>query len=182
VPLVAERGRRRLAALALVALAAGPAAACTSSAASRTATTFVRLDGSPRVPDAEGVLVDVAGDFATITLDGKRTYKVSKALQSFSTIDGSILPLAGRIGEYVQVGLEGKTAVWIASVADIIDDGEQQLVYYTGSIAAHDGDQLTFKDGTVLTLGSGVDVPDGAEHVVVTIAPKEHVVTSVTHG
>lgn len=148
----------------------------------KTPTTYVKLDGSARVPAAEGTVEALPDDLKTITLDGGRVYKVSVAVQNFSTIDGSTVPLKNRVGQYVQVGLRGDTAVWIATIADVVTTSDGPVVYYTGTLVKQIGKRLTFKDGTVLTLGSGVKVPDGAMHVVVTLDPKQHVVTSVTNG
>ncbi len=178
---VADRLRRSACAVAiLVVVLAGTAACSGGTDEAKTPTTFVALDGSPRRADAEGVVEKVADDFATITLDGDRTYRVSEAVQSFSTIDGSTLPLRGRLGQYVQVGLDGETVVWVASVAAVLRAADEPpVVLYTGDLIGRDGDELTFRDGTVLSLGDGVEVPEEAMRVIVTIDPEHHVVIAV---
>ncbi|MFP5325984.1 MAG: hypothetical protein ACLGHT_00705, partial [Acidimicrobiia bacterium] len=110
----------------------------------------VALDGSPRVPDAEGVVTEVTDD--EIVLDGKRTFDVADDLMAFSTYTLEAVPLAQRKGQYVQVGLDGETVEWLALIGEPLEG----RVYYTGEIDEINGEQIVFADGTVLTLGSGV--------------------------
>jgi hypothetical protein len=91
-PDVLAQGRRRPAALVLLLVAL--AATLGFGACSRGGGDDgrVALDGSPRVPDVEGVVTKVADDFSTITLDGGRTYDIPRDVQSFSSSDGSTQP------------------------------------------------------------------------------------------
>jgi hypothetical protein len=143
----------------------------------------VALDGTPRVPDVQGVVIKIADDFSTITLDGDRTYDLSPALQSFSTIDGSTQPVRRRLGQYVLAGLDGSTMVWIAGVSAVAKaDGGAPVAYYTGNLVEVDAGRAIFEDGTVLTLDAGVGAPPDAVAVVATIDAEHHVVVELTEA
>jgi hypothetical protein len=132
-----------------VALAVGTA--CSSGGGT------VKLDGSPRYPDDEGVVTSI--DFDRVTLDGARTYGVSKNLRSFSTYDRSLEPMLNRERQYVQIGLSGKTMVWMAGIAAVIP-ARPPRVYYTGTLVRVDKERrVIFQDGTVLRLAAGVQPP-----------------------
>lgn len=134
------------------------------------------LDGSPRVPDDEGIATQVS--LQEVTLDGERTYKLAKSLRSFSTYTLKLEPVLGRKGHYVQVGLDGDEVVWLAGIAlPVAGDGDTPpSVYYSGTLAERDGDRLIFEDGTVLTAADDLpELPEGK--VTVRIDPKTHRVT-----
>jgi hypothetical protein len=141
----------------------------------------VALDGSPRVPDAEGVVAAIGPDFSTLTLEGGRTYRIPKDVQSFSTIDGSTQPLRRRVDQYVHVGLDGDTMVWIAGISAVIDTGGTKAVYYGGELRNIAGSRLEFTDGTVLRVAKGVTVPAEAEgkRVLATIDPQQRVIVTL---
>jgi hypothetical protein len=149
----------------------------------------VHLDGSARVPDDEGVATSLS--FTSITLDGKRTYPVSKRLISFSTYTGAIEPMVTRRGQYVQIGLDEedgkKKMVWMAGIAQVLETA-QPSVYYTGiytrSLPAGDGGagRAVFRDGTVVQLAPGVTVPKPGTGVIVRIDPSSHQAVEVTRG
>ena len=144
--------RRRLAAVA-VAVLIGGLGGCSKGGDDR-----VVLDGSPRHPDVEGVVDAVTVD--QITLDGGREYKVSPELQSFSTYDLAASPLLSRKGQYVQLGLSGKTAQWMAGIGVVVRaPGADPVVFYNGELVETDGDEVVFRDGTVLSLAKGVKPP-----------------------
>ena len=130
------------------------------------------LDGSPRHPDDEGVATSVS--LEEITLDGERTYRLSRSLRSFSTYTLKLEPVLGREGHYVQVGLDGDEVVWLAGIAAVVQPsipGGEPSVYYTGTLVEHDGDLLIFEDGTVLRAVDELpDVPAGK--VTVRIDPR----------
>lgn len=135
-------------------------------------TTHVALDGSPRVPDAEGILIDVDLEGSQLTLEGERTFTFDRTLQSFSTLDGSTQPVRTWVGSYVQVGVEGTTVEWLAGIADVVRvEGEPPVVYYIGDPVDSGGGAVTFADGTVLRLGDGVAAPGQGGSVVVSIDP-----------
>lgn len=120
------------------------------------------LDGTPRRPDAEGVVTAIS--FQEIRLDGGRTYKVSKELQSFSTYDLAATPMLQRKGQYVQLGVDGDVAEWMAGIGVVVRAaGRKPVVFYNGDLVEVDGDEAVFADGTVLTLaeGAAAGVPKG---------------------
>jgi hypothetical protein len=116
----------------------------------------VVLDGRPRLPDVEGVVTDVS--FTELTLEGGRTYRITRDLQCFSTYTLEPLPLLGRKGQYVQLGLDGSRVVWLASIGGVLT-GDEPSVYYTGSLEREEDGRLYFRDGTVFRVGDGVQVP-----------------------
>lgn len=137
----------------------------------------LKLDGSPRRPDDQGVATEVGRE--RIVLDGKRSYSVSAQLKSFSTQTLETVPLITRKGQYVQVGLDGKTVVWIAGIAGVIPS-KPPRVHYQGSLVRVDGSDAIFKDGTVLRLGqsaagskpgSYTALIDPGSHLVVEMRP-----------
>ena len=130
----------------------------------------IALDGSPRVPDAEGVVTEVSDD--EIVLDGHRAFGVSDELLAFSTYTLEAVPLAHRKGQYVQVGLDGDTVEWLALIGEPLED----RVYYTGELEEIDGDRLVFADGTVLTLGSGVESPAPSGRLRAVIDPEKRAI------
>jgi hypothetical protein len=160
---------RRVAALATTAAIA--VGACSSGSSP-----VVKLDGSPRTPDVEGVVLKASVN--GITLDGNRHYDVSKKLISFSTYNREVVPLASTIGAYVQAGVRDKTIVWISKIGPV---GASHTVQYQGDLVAAKGRTLTFKDGTVLTLAAGLKAPadpEGPTYAV--IDANKHVVQGAT--
>ena len=158
-----RRTRRGLLAASVATSLCLLAPACAGGGSSSSPTTAIALDGTPRYPDAEGVVVDIAADFSTITLDGDRTYGVRRDVQSFSSLDGSVQQLLQRKGQYVQVGLKGDTIRWIAGIAALVQTaGSAPVVYYSGNLADVRRGKAIFEDGTVLTLADGVAAPEGA--------------------
>ncbi len=121
----------------------------------------VRLDGSPRIPDAEGVVKSASA--SGITLDGGRRYKVSKNLVSFSTYNRKPVALKSAVGDYVQLGLHDGTAVWLGRIGVVVtDDSKHQTVLYQGDLVRASGRRMVFKDGTVLRLAAGLHAPSDA--------------------
>ena len=166
---------RRFGALVLVvALSAGFTAAC-GRGDSGGDEPVVALDGTPRIPDDEGVATALST--SSITLDGERTYPVSRRLVSFSTYTGKIEPMITREGQYVQIGLDeegGKDKmVWMAGIADVVRV-EPPAVYYAGTFVRRDGKRFVFQDGTVLRAGAKSNVPPADTRVTVQIDPSTH--------
>jgi hypothetical protein len=117
------------------------------------------LDGSPRRPDAEGVVTAVTTE--RITLDGDRTYRVAEDLASFSTYDLIATPMLQRRGQYVQLGLDGDVAEWMAGIGVVVRaEGRDPVVFYNGDLVRIDDDRAIFKDGTVLALAEDAELPD----------------------
>ena len=144
----------------------------------------VVLDGSPRPADAEGRLVEVEGDFSTITLDGDRTYAVAEEFLSFAAVDGEVQPLLRWENQYVQVGLDGDEVVWLGGISAVVEvDDEPPVAYFTDVLTEVAESRATFRSGTVLTVGAGVEVPeDLPAAVVATIDVTEHEVTAFEPG
>ena len=118
------------------------------------------LDGRPRIPDAEGVVEQIS--FERVTLDGGRSYGVRKDLQSFSTYDLAAVPMLHRLGQYVQVGLDGSKVAWMAGIGVVVRRSDAPpVVYYNGVLVRREGIRAIFRDGTVLQLATGVAPPVG---------------------
>lgn len=129
------------------------------------------LDGSPRYPDDQGIATEASRD--GILLDGDRRYKVSPELKSFSTYTLETIPLSTRIGQYVQVGLKGKTVVWIAGIAAVVPS-KPPRVFYIGELKKVDGPHAVFADGTVLRLAKALRSSAKPANVTAVIDPEAH--------
>lgn len=144
----------------------------------------VRLDGSPRFPDDEGIVTsvdDAPGQGRRVTLDGVRTYAVSDRLRSFSTYDLRLEPFRNRLNQYVQVGLDGDTVMWMAGVAAVVP-GDPPRVFYSGRLKEVDGKgRAIFADGTVLTLAPDVRPPAAQGFVQAEIDARAHRVRRLSH-
>jgi hypothetical protein len=136
------------------------------------------LDGSPRMPDVEGVVEHIS--FERITLDGGRSYGVSKELSSFSTYDLAAVPMLHRQGQYVQLGLDGRQVVWMAGIGVVVRaPGTAPVVFYNGYLSRLEGRRAIFRDGTVLRLGRGVESPRPSGQVRAEIDPEAHAVRAL---
>lgn len=128
----------------------------------------VPLDGSPRVPDAEGIVTEVTRE--QLVLDGDRTYGIGDELQSFSSQTMKAVPVLQRKGQYVHIGADGDRIVWIAAVGSVVP-GDPPLVYYTGELESISDGRATFVEGTVLRLRRGVKAPVDTGFVIAEIDP-----------
>jgi len=116
-----------------------------------------KLDGSPRVPDAQGVITKATPRM--IEINGER-YSVDEDAVVFSTYNRKMIGLGQVIGDYVHVGLDGKKAVWVARIGRVLrTDPAKPVVIYQGTLERVAGPRLDFTDGTVLTLAKGLTVP-----------------------
>lgn len=163
---------RRLA--AVVALVILPLAACDS----RTPAPVVRLDGTARFPDDEGIAT--ALDRNSITLDGERRYKVSDELRSFSTYTRELEPMIGRRNQYVQIGVVGDEMVWMAGVSRVIKVRGEPAVFYTGRFREVARGRFVFTDGTTFAVAPGVARPGTRRSVTVRIDPETHRIVEIT--
>ena len=156
-----------LAVRAVTALAATAAVFLTACGGS--SDTVVKLDGSPRRPDIEGVVRTASID--GITFEGGRKYRVSKELISFSTYTREPVALSSTLDAYVQAGVDGNTVVWLSKIGPVsTDDAGHRTVQYQGDLVDIDGRSLVFKDGTVLRLGAGLKPPEdpfGPTYIVI---------------
>lgn len=162
------------------------AAALVPACGGEETTAPVVLDGSPRIPDDEGVITALDVEGLSLTLDGKRSYQVSEQLRSFSALDLSIQPLADAKDAYVQVGLDGRTVVWLGRIAKVVPT-DPPRVFYVGRFTriedAEDGRRAVFGEGTVIPIADGVEPPpdsvgkvlqveiDPAAHRVIALRP-----------
>ena len=135
------------------------------------------LDGRPRLPDVEGVVEKIS--FESVTLDGGRTFAVGKDLQSFSTYDLAAVPMLQRLGQYVQLGLDGKKVAWMAMIGEVVRGRGAPVVYYNGVLLRLEGDRAIFRDGTVLQLAEGVTSPVERGFVRAEVDPALHRVRAV---
>jgi hypothetical protein len=136
------------------------------------------LDGRPRIPDAEGVVEQIS--FSRVTLDGGRSYGVRKDLQSFSTYDLAAVPMLHRLGQYVQLGLDGKKVAWMAGIGVVVRrSGAPPVVYYNGMLLHREGARAVFRDGTVLRLTAGVTAPVEQGLVRAELDPALHTVRAL---
>ena len=137
------------------------------------------LDGRPRMPDAEGVVEKISA--TRITLDGGRSYGVRGDLQSFSTYDLAPVPMLHRLGQYVQLGLDGDNVAWMAGVGLVVRASPAPpVVFYNGRLVRIDsGRRAIFRDGTVLLLAPGVRSTVDEGLVRAEIDPSRHRVSSL---
>ena len=135
------------------------------------------LDGRPRVPDVEGVVEQIS--FERVTLDGGRAYGVRNDLQSFSTYDLAAVPMLHRLGQYVQLGLDGRKVAWMAGVGVVVRGSAPPVVYYNGVLLRREGDRAIFRDGTVLQLAAGVSSPVDHGLVRAELDPALHTVRAL---
>jgi hypothetical protein len=131
------------------------------------------LDGSPRFPDAEGVVERISTE--RITLDGGRSYDVAPDLVSFSTYDLGPTPMLHRTGQYVQLGVDGHTAQWMAGIGVVVRaPGKAPVVYYNGYLLDVQDGRAIFRNGTVLRLADGVKSPADTGLLRAEIDPARH--------
>ncbi|HVF32143.1 MAG TPA: hypothetical protein VM933_03800 [Acidimicrobiales bacterium] len=149
---------RRLIALLTAAAALSASAACSQDPGPRAASgPPVRLDGSARIPDDEGVAT--ALDRESITLDGERTYRVSDQLRSFSTYTRELEPMLGRRGQYVQIGVDDGSMVWMAGISRLVDVDGRPSAYYTGTFRGQERGRFVFEDGTTFAVVRRLEAP-----------------------
>ena len=134
------------------------------------------LDGSPRVPDDEGIVTAV--DHESVTLDGERTYDVDRGLASFSAIDLSTVPLLFAEGQYVQVGTDGDRLVWLSTIAKPLA-GSRPLVLLAGEVERVVDGTVELANGTVLRLDEALDVDALVGDVQLGLDPRSKTVTEV---
>ena len=109
---------------------------------------------------------------------------MSEQLRSFSALDLSIQPLADAKDAYVQVGLDGRTIVWLGRIAKVVPT-DPPRVFYVGRFSrvedSADGRRIVFGEGTVLPLADGVEPPAGSDGQVLQaeIDPAAHQVIAL---
>jgi hypothetical protein len=134
-----------------------------------------------RFPDDEGIVTQASLSPDVIQLDGKRMYKITRGVESFSTYNGKLRPILGWKERYVHIGLDkAHRVVWIAGIGNVNEAVEPFQVYYTNGLLkrVQDG-QLIFADGTVFKLGPGVAAPKVGSKYIVTLNAETHRVMKV---
>lgn len=124
-----------------------------------------------------GVVAEVS--FTSLRLEDGRSFEIERDLQCFSTYTLEPLPLLGREGQFVHLGTQGRKVRWIASIG-AVTRGDDPAVFYTGTVEAVTPDRLTFRDGTVIGRGRGVDPPAKGSFVVVEVDPRDGTARRVT--
>jgi hypothetical protein len=118
----------------------------------------ITLDGSPRFANDEGVVSAVS--LTSLTLDGKRTYKVDRKMRAFDTTTLQAVPLLTRKGMFVQIGHGGRTVAWLASYTLVVSlPGRPTTSFHTGKLKAPDKGRAVFTDGSVLSVAPGIVIP-----------------------
>lgn len=170
---MSHRARRFLAGLLLLALPG--AAACRSAPPEN-----VFQEGRPRIPSDEGIVTDI--NFERVQLRGEATYEIDREVQSFSTYDGSVIPLLHHKDRYVQLGLDGdKRVAWIAAIGLVLQ-GESPTVVYNGVVLEVDEKEkrLVFEDGTVLHYTPKITaLPEKGQRIKATINPAKQQVVEI---
>lgn len=121
----------------------------------------IKLDGSPRYADDEGVISKFDENTLRITIDGRRRYDISEKARVFATSTLQPVGLRGRTGQYVQVGLTKKKVVWVATFTQTVQFANTPaLAFEIGTLARVDAHRrAVFRDGTVLKLAPGTRLP-----------------------
>jgi hypothetical protein len=107
--------------------------------------------------------------FTSLTLRGGATYEITRDLQCFSTYTLASVPLLERKGQYVQLGLDGKRVVWLASIGGVVNQ-QPPTVFYTGHLLRVAEGRAVFRDGTTFAVDASTAVPK-AGFVQVAIDP-----------
>ena len=89
------------------------------------------------------------------------------------------VPLLHRLGQYVQLGLDGKKVAWMAGIGVVVRGGAAPVVYYNGVLVRRDEQRATFRDGTVLQLAGGVTAPVEQGLVRAELDPALHTVRAL---
>ena len=124
------------------------------------------------MPDEEGVVASVSR--RSLALEGGRTYKLTDKLVAFSTYNRHTISVLGTKGDYVHLGLDGDTVVWVGRIGKVIDNAAQPVVIYQGQLRKIDGARLEFADGTVLRLADNLDLTDALGPGVSEVAIDPH--------
>ncbi|MBA3655409.1 MAG: hypothetical protein H0W70_14595 [Actinobacteria bacterium] len=127
--------------------------------ASNTSSPRLVLDGRPRYADDQGVVTTL--DSQHIVLDGKRSHRLTDKVRVFATATMEPVPLSGRLGQYVQLGLKGDTIAWVATFTAIVQlPGTPRLAFHIGTLERVDAKRRAiFRDGTVLALDEEAAAP-----------------------
>jgi hypothetical protein len=84
-----------------------------------------------------------------------------------------------RLGQYVQLGLNGKKVAWMAGIGVVVRGSAPPVVYYNGVFLRRENDRAIFRDGTVLELAAGVTGPQDHGLVRAELDPALHTVRAL---
>lgn len=120
--------------------------------------------------------------FEKITLEGVRTYQISKTVESFTAREHTTTPLVHWQDRYVHLGLnKAKVVLWVAGIGLVPKGVADPKVLYSGVFDKLDAKgRAVFADGTVLKLGPGVTSPESGKTVVVSIDPIAKQIVQIT--
>jgi hypothetical protein len=135
------------------------------------------LDGRPRYPDDEGVATTIT--LHEIVLDGRRHYRVAPGFVSFSTYTLALEPMVDRVGQYVQLGLDGHSASWMAGIGSVLRTTPPTVVYTGVLLRVDRRRRAIFRDGTVIHLALGVVAPPRGILARAQIDPARHWATAL---
>lgn len=130
-------------------------AACSKSAPAP----HLTLDGRPHAPSDEGLLSALTK--TSLSLDSRRTYALSPKAMAFAATTLQRVPLGGRLGQYVQVGVTRRTVVWVATFSAVVQlPGKPLLAFHIGTLNRIDAHhRAVFADGAVLRLDPAAAIP-----------------------
>lgn len=130
------------------------------------------LDQGTRFPSDEGVVTQVDLEGAKIELDGARSYRVSRQVESFTSRTHRVTALVHWKDRYVHVGLDDESVVvWVAGIGVVARDGER-MVTFSGVFERVEKGRAVFRDGTALKVAAGVATPEPGKDVVCSVDPK----------
>ena len=132
-----------------------------------------------RVPDDRGKVTQI--DVESIQLDDKRTHEIDPEVQSFSTYNGTVLPIRSWKDKYVHIGLnKDGDVIWIAGIGVVDSTANPPVVRYTnGLLKKVEGRRAIFADGTVLQVDKSVKIPPVNFRLTANIDPKRHLVVDL---
>ena len=118
----------------------------------------ITLDGSPRLPDAQGIVSSVS--LTSLRIAHGPQLRIDSRLLSFSAANLAPVPVLGRLHQYVQIGVHRHAVVWIASFGTVVRaPGRAPAVYFFGrAVRLGKPRNLVFDNGVVLHVRRGVVV------------------------
>lgn len=137
--------------------------------------------GPPYFPDERGIVTSVSVE--EIEIDGKKRFPINSFVQSFSTYKPKeARPILFWKNRYVHIGLdENKSVIWVAGVGVVDPTTDPPSVFYADGTLQRVDDKrnLIFKDGTVLRMAKGIQVPKVGRNLTLTIDPEKDLVVKI---
>lgn len=155
-------------------LAAFSIAACGDTAPP----TSVTLDGTPRVPDGSGIVVEAGAD--RLELAEGTIFGYAEEFVSFATATQELVPVRGTPGDFVLYAVHDDELRWLGVVSAVVTVDGERRAYHGGRFVERDEEQrLVFADGTVLPAAPGLEDPPTGRVSTVTIDPERGLVIGV---